>query len=375
MAKYIISIDQSTQGTKALLFDETGSIMRRTDRPHRQIINEKGWVSHDPEEIYSNVLEVVKELLEGVEKEYVVGLGISNQRETSLAWNRVTGKPYGNAVVWQCARAVDICARVEKAGAAELIRQKTGMNLSPYFPASKIAWLLENEEGAKAAAERHEICLVKHFDYNFLRNAFRKVLLERLTSRIGPAFRKVKNEMYTKHADGFYVRAKPNLCTPDITIKYISRYLGRPVIATSRIDTYDGENVTFHYTRHEDNKTVTETIPALNFIQKLIVHIPEKHFKMLRYYGIYAKHHKQEKKLRKCISAEKQRFLRSIQDWRQSILLSFGYNPLCCSKCGTSMLVLEVYHKKNFINNVMANPTHSLFCHVIFYFQFIIHHF
>ena len=72
MAKYIISIDQSTQGTKALLFDETGSIMRRTDRPHRQIINEKGWVSHDPEEIYSNVLEVVKELLEGVEKEYVV---------------------------------------------------------------------------------------------------------------------------------------------------------------------------------------------------------------------------------------------------------------------------------------------------------------
>ena len=187
---------------------------------------------------------------------------------------------------------------------------------------------------------------VKHFDYSFLRNAFRKVLLERLTSRIGPTFRKVKNEMYTKHADGFYVRAKPNLCTPDITIKYISRYLGRPVIATSRIDTYDGENVTFHYTRHEDNKTVTETIPALNFIQKLIVHISEKHFKMLRYYGIYAKHHKQEMKLRKCISAEKQRFLRSIQDWRQSILLSFGYDPLCCSECGTSMLVLEVYHKK-----------------------------
>ena len=194
---------------------------------------------------------------------------------------------------------------------------------------------------------------VKHFDYSFLRNAFRKVLLERLTSRIGPTFRKVKNEMYTKHADGFYVRAKPNLCTPDITIKYISRYLGRPVIATSRIDTYDGENVTFHYTRHEDNKTVTETIPALNFIQKLIVHIPEKHFKMLRYYGIYAKHHKQEMKLRKCISAEKQCFLHSIQDWRQSILLSFGYDPLCCSECGTSMLVLEVYHKKlHYLNDI-----------------------
>ena len=187
---------------------------------------------------------------------------------------------------------------------------------------------------------------VKHFDYSFLRNAFRKVLLGQPVSCIGPSFRKVKNEMYNKHADGFYVRAKPNLCTPDITIKYISRYLGRPVIATSRIDHYDGENVTFHYTRHEDNKTVTETIHALDFIKKLIIHIPEKHFKMLRYYGIYAKHHKQEKNLRKCISAEKQRFLRSVQDWRQSILLSFGYDPLRCSECGTSMLVLEVYHKK-----------------------------
>ena len=187
---------------------------------------------------------------------------------------------------------------------------------------------------------------VKHFDYNFLRIAFRKVLLEQLAVRIGPSFHKVKNEMYTRHTDGFYVRAKPNLCTPDITIKYISRYLGRPVIATSRIDDYDGENVTFHYTRHEDNKTITETVPALTFIQRLIVHIPEKHFKMLRYYGIYAKHHKQEKFLRRCISEKKRTFLKSIQDWRNSILLSFGYDPLCCSECGTSMLVLEVYHKK-----------------------------
>ena len=187
---------------------------------------------------------------------------------------------------------------------------------------------------------------VKHFDYTFLRNAFRKVLLEQLTARIGPSFRRIKNEMYTKHADGFYVRAKPNLCTPDITIKYISRYLGRPVIATSRIDNYDGTNITFHYTRHEDNKTVSETVPAFNFIQRLIVHIPEKHFKMLRYYGIYAKHHKQEKLLRRCISEKKRAFLKSIQDWRNSILLSFGYDPLRCSECGTSMLVLEVYHKK-----------------------------
>ena len=113
---------------------------------------------------------------------------------------------------------------------------------------------------------------MKHFDYTFLRNAFRKVLLERLTNSIGKSFIPVKNKIYKDHADGFYVRAKPNLCTPDVTIKYISRYLGRPVIATSRIDHYDGESVTFHYTRHEDNKTVSECIPALDFIKRLIVH-------------------------------------------------------------------------------------------------------
>ena len=188
--------------------------------------------------------------------------------------------------------------------------------------------------------------IVKHFDYTFLRNAFRKVLLDLLTKKLGHSFKKVKNEMYTKHADGFYVRAKPNSCTPDITLKYISRYLGRPVIATSRIDNYDGENVTFHYTRHEDDKTIEECVPALDFIQRLIIHIPEKHFKMLRYYGIYAKHHRQEKKLRKCLSLEKRNFLRSLLDWRNSILLSFGYDPLHCPKCKASMLVLEVYYKK-----------------------------
>lgn len=158
--KYIISIDQSTQGTKALLFDDTGSIVKRTDKPHEQIINEKGWVSHDPAEIYQNTIEVVGRLLEesGIDRSRVAGVGISNQRETSLAWDRVTGEPVGKAIVWQCSRAVDICERVEKQGAAEMIRQKTGINLSPYFPASKIAWILENVEGAKEKADKGQIC-------------------------------------------------------------------------------------------------------------------------------------------------------------------------------------------------------------------------
>jgi len=187
---------------------------------------------------------------------------------------------------------------------------------------------------------------VKHFDYRFLRNSFQKVLLDRMTKILGTSFKKVKNSIYNNQKNGLYVRAKPNLCSPDITIKYISRYLGRPVIATSRIDSYDGDSVTFHYTRHEDHNLVTECIPALDFIKRLIVHIPEKHFKMLRYYGLYAKHHKQEKVLRHCISGEKRTFLRSTLYWRESILLSFGYDPLKCPKCGTSMLAMEVYYKK-----------------------------
>jgi len=158
--KYIISIDQSTQGTKALLFDGNGDLIKRTDKSHQQIINDKGWISHDPMEIYENTINVVRCLLEesGIEKTAVIGIGISNQRETSLAWDRQTGLPIGQAIVWQCARAVAVCDRVEKRGAKELVRQHTGINLSPYFPASKIAWILENEPGAKELARAGQIC-------------------------------------------------------------------------------------------------------------------------------------------------------------------------------------------------------------------------
>lgn len=152
--------------------------------------------------------------------------------------------------------------------------------------------------------------------------------------------------MYQLHTQGFYVRAKPNLCKPDHVIKYITRYLGRPPIASSKIALYNGDFVTFHYNRHPDKKLIIETVPALDFIKRLIIHIPEKHFKMLRYYGIYAKHHKQESKLHRCLSTEKRKYLRSLLNWRTSICLTFGYDPLKCPHCGTSMLVLEVYYKK-----------------------------
>lgn len=110
----------------------------------------------------------------------------------------------------------------------------------------------------------------KHFNYFQLRNAFRTALLNELETAIGPSFKKMKSYIYKHCPNGFYVRAKPNKCDPNTVIKYIGRYLGRPVIATKRIDSYDGTTVTFHYNRHEDEKLIVETIPVLDFIARLI---------------------------------------------------------------------------------------------------------
>ena len=155
--KYIIGIDQSTQGTKALLFDSQGELLARADLPHRQIIDERGWVEHDPEEFYANVIQTAKNVIEkaGVDKNKVAGVGISNQRETALAWDR-TGKPVYNAVVWQCARGEAICERIKDAG--DMIKERTGLQLSPYFSAAKIAWILENVEGARSLAQEGRLC-------------------------------------------------------------------------------------------------------------------------------------------------------------------------------------------------------------------------
>ena len=185
---------------------------------------------------------------------------------------------------------------------------------------------------------------VKIFSYTFLRNAFRTALLNELESRIGPSFKKVKAKCYSEHQQGFYVYAKPSLCDPNTVIKYIGRYLGRPVIATSRIDKYDGEMVTFHYNRHEDGQYVEETIPAMEFIRRLIRHIPEKHFKMIRYGGIYARHREIDQKLYRAVSKSKHHIYRSFHQWRTAILSSFGYDPLTCPDCRHKMQFLELYY-------------------------------
>jgi glycerol kinase len=144
--KYVLGIDQSTQGTKALLFDERGELTHRFDLPHRQIIDDRGWVEHDLVEIYGNAIAAVRGVVKesGIDKSLIAGVGICNQRETAAVWDKATGLPVCNAIVWQCPRGEDICDRISRNGHAERIREITGLNLSPYFTAAKIAWVLEN---------------------------------------------------------------------------------------------------------------------------------------------------------------------------------------------------------------------------------------
>ena len=186
--------------------------------------------------------------------------------------------------------------------------------------------------------------VVKHFSYTLLRKSFQTALLNEMEKKIGPSFKKAKAAIYKKNKNGFYVYAKPNLCDTKTVIKYISRYLGRPVIALSRIDSYDGENVTFQYNRHEDNVFVKKTIPALDFISLLIQHIPEPHYKMTRYYGLYARHREKDKTLTLAIHKSKRKTIQSFTMWRNNILISFGYDPLCCPNCKHTMSLTDVYY-------------------------------
>lgn len=161
MVKYVLSVDQSTQGTKALLFDTYGRLLARADLPHKQIINEEGWVSHDPEEIYGNLLKTVQLVCEKVDADpnCIVSMGLSNQRETTVAWDRDTGLPVCDAIVWQCARAADICAEIARTGVGEMVRSHTGIPISPYFPAAKLAWMMKNVPQAAALAKEHRLCM------------------------------------------------------------------------------------------------------------------------------------------------------------------------------------------------------------------------
>jgi glycerol kinase len=156
---HLLALDQGTSSSRAIVFDVHGAIVATAQREFRQIFPQPGWVEHDPREIWASQLGTAREALaqSGLAAKDIAAVGITNQRETTIVWNRATGKPIGNAIVWQDRRTAAACEALKARGLEELFRDKTGLVLDAYFSGTKIAWLLDHVSGARAAAERGEL--------------------------------------------------------------------------------------------------------------------------------------------------------------------------------------------------------------------------
>jgi glycerol kinase len=161
MKNKIIAIDQSTSATKAMLFSETCELLHRINVAHQSYYPKAGWVEHDAEEIYQNVLSSVSRLLqkEPAGEECSYSLAITNQRETVVVWNKNTGKPVHRAIVWQCLRGADSCRELRDKGYSRMVREKSGLLIDPYFSASGVKWILDNVEGVRGSAGRGELLM------------------------------------------------------------------------------------------------------------------------------------------------------------------------------------------------------------------------
>ncbi len=157
--RYILAIDQGTTSSRAILFDRAGGVVGSAQREFRQIFPQPGWVEHDPQEILASVLATVAEVLASVRAEAseLAGIGITNQRETTVVWDRQSGRPVHNAVVWQSRQSLAICERLEADGHAPLVREKTGLLIDAYFSGSKVRWILDHVDGARTRAERGDL--------------------------------------------------------------------------------------------------------------------------------------------------------------------------------------------------------------------------
>ncbi|TVM19235.1 glycerol kinase [Oceanidesulfovibrio indonesiensis] len=155
MAKYIGAVDQGTTSSRFIIFDQRGRIVTLDQKEHRQIFPQPGWVEHDALEIWDNTQEVIRGALAkaGLKGKDLAAIGITNQRETLLVWDKRTGKPYYNAIVWQCTRSHEICKQLIAEGGQDRFREKTGLPVATYFSGPKIKWVLDNVDGARKAVE------------------------------------------------------------------------------------------------------------------------------------------------------------------------------------------------------------------------------
>ena len=161
MAKYIMALDQGTTSSRCILFDKAGNICSMAQREFEQIYPKPGWVEHNPMEIWSTQYAVMSEAmaLVGAKPKDIAGIGITNQRETTIVWDKETGEPVYNAIVWQCRRTAKDINLLVKDGYADVIKAKTGLVPDAYFSATKIAWILSNVAGARKKAEEGRLLL------------------------------------------------------------------------------------------------------------------------------------------------------------------------------------------------------------------------
>ncbi|MFW5999562.1 MAG: glycerol kinase GlpK, partial [Halanaerobiaceae bacterium] len=159
--KYIMAIDQGTTGTRVILFNHSGRVHSMAYREIEQIFPNPGWVEHNPEEYWETTLECAEEALAegGASIDEVVAIGITNQRETTILWDKKTGKPVYNAIVWQCRRTADMCDKLKEAGHEEKIQEKTGLLIDAYFSGTKIKWIMENVPEAREKLEQGRLCM------------------------------------------------------------------------------------------------------------------------------------------------------------------------------------------------------------------------
>ena len=193
---------------------------------------------------------------------------------------------------------------------------------------------------------RTDFIKINFFSYASFRKRFMKVLLDLLEKEVGKSeFRRLKNDLYFRYQDGFYVYAPPNIFKSITSLlNYICRYLARPVMAESRIIDYDGIFVTFWYQRHEDDLIIIEKIHAYEFINRLIIHIPEPNFKYIRFYGAYNCRTKIFIDVAKLIDKQKISLKRSFNKWRTKILTNFHVDPLICPICREEMIYYKSYY-------------------------------
>ena len=157
MKKYVLAIDQGTTSSRAVLFDKRGEIADSAQLEYKQIYPRPGWVEHDPEDIFSSVVTTLKSVLAECDADEISSIGITNQRETTIVWDKKTGEPVYNAIVWQCRRTAEYIDSLKAGGFDQLIYDKTGLALDAYFSASKIKWILDNVDGARERAEKGEL--------------------------------------------------------------------------------------------------------------------------------------------------------------------------------------------------------------------------